>query len=304
MTALAAEHMPAGSAVINISSKAAMYPSPSTVVYAAAKAGLNVLTKAAGQEFGPRGIRVNCIVCGTFHTDSLHKSMPTEEIRQAMASSVSVGRIASSDEIVGTALYLASDSQFVSQRRADRSGRRVNMDTLEDKVVVITGGASGIGLALARAVTIRGAHVAIADVQQSALDAARDSGELPADTLAVRTDVSDPASVAALRDAVLEQHGRVDVLCNNAGVSTYNLLADQTLDDWRWVLGVNLWGVIHGIDAFLPVLRSQGTPAHIVNTASVAGLISGIPFIGPYAVSKVGVVAISETLRQELTTHR
>jgi len=137
-------------------------------------------------------------------------------------------------------------------------------------------------------------------VEQTALDVVRDSGELPADTLAVRTDVSDPASVADLRDAVLERHGRVDVLCNNAGVSTYNLLADQTLDDWRWVLGVNLWGVIHGIDAFLPVLRSQGTPAHIVNTASVAGLISGIPFIGPYAVSKVGVVAISETLRQEL----
>jgi NAD(P)-dependent dehydrogenase (short-subunit alcohol dehydrogenase family) len=109
LTALAAEHMPAGSAVI-ISSKAAMYPSPSTVVYAAAKAGLNVLTKAAGQEFGPRGIRVNCIVCGTFHTDSLHKSMPTEEIRTAMASSVSVGRIASSNEIVGTALYLASEA--------------------------------------------------------------------------------------------------------------------------------------------------------------------------------------------------
>ena len=174
------------------------------------------------------------------------------------------------------------------------------MDTLNDKVVVITGGASGIGLALARAVAMRGAHVAIADVQQTALDAARDSGELPADTLAVRTDVSEPASVADLRDAVLDRHGRVDVLCNNAGVSTYNMLSDQTLDDWRWVLGVNLRGVIHGIDAFLPVLKSQGTPAHIVNTASVAGLISGIPFIGPYAVSKVGVVAISETLRQEL----
>lgn len=174
------------------------------------------------------------------------------------------------------------------------------MDTLNGKVVVITGGASGIGLALARAVSKRGAHVAIADVEQTALDAVRESGELPADTLAVRTDVSDPTSVADLRDAVLERHGRVDVLCNNAGVSTFNMLADQTLDDWRWVLGVNLWGVIHGIDAFLPVLRSQGTPAHIVNTSSVAGLLSGIPFLGPYAVSKVSVVAISETLRQEL----
>ncbi len=133
------------------------------------------------------------------------------------------------------------------------------MDTLNDKVVVITGGASGIGLALATAVTRRGAHVVIADVEQAALDAARDNGELPADTLMVRTDVSDPASVSDLRDAVLDRHGRVDVLCNNAGVSTFNMLADQTLDDWSWVLGVNLWGVIHGIAAFLPVFRSQGT---------------------------------------------
>ena len=110
LTALAAEHMHAGGAVINISSKASLYPGPATVVYAAAKAGLNVLTNAAGQEFGPRGIRVNAIVCGTFHTDSLHRSMPTEEAREFMASNVSLGRIASADEIVGTALYLASDA--------------------------------------------------------------------------------------------------------------------------------------------------------------------------------------------------
>lgn len=172
------------------------------------------------------------------------------------------------------------------------------MDALKDKVVVVTGGGSGIGLALAHAVTARGASVVLADVQQSALDTALK--ELPTDTAAVCADVSDAESVARLRDAALERFGRVDVLCNNAGVSTFNMLADQTLDDWRWVLGVNLWGVIHGIDAFLPVFRAQGTPAHIVNTASVAGLVSGIPFLGPYAVSKVGVVAISETLRAEM----
>ncbi len=80
------------------------------MVYAAAKAGLNALTKASAQEFGPRGIRVNCIVCGTFHTDSLHKSIPTEEMQDQMASRVSLGRIAGADEIVGTALYLASDA--------------------------------------------------------------------------------------------------------------------------------------------------------------------------------------------------
>jgi NAD(P)-dependent dehydrogenase (short-subunit alcohol dehydrogenase family) len=110
LTALAAEHMPAGGAVINISSVASMRPGPSTVVYAAAKAGQNALTKAAAQELGPRGIRVNSIVCGTFHTDSLHVSMPTPEIQERLAANVSLRRIADAEEIVGTALYLASDA--------------------------------------------------------------------------------------------------------------------------------------------------------------------------------------------------
>ena len=110
LTALAAEHMPAGGSVINISSKASLHPTPFTVVYAAAKAGLNALTRAAAGELGSRGIRVNAIVCGTFHTDSLHASLPTEEMRQQMAANISLGRIASPDEIVGTALYLASDA--------------------------------------------------------------------------------------------------------------------------------------------------------------------------------------------------
>jgi NAD(P)-dependent dehydrogenase (short-subunit alcohol dehydrogenase family) len=110
LTALAAEHMPPGGSIINISSKASLHPSPFTVVYAAAKAGLNTLTKAAAQELGGRGIRVNAIVCGTFHTDSFHESAPTEEMQTAMASRVALGRIASPEEIVGTALYLASDA--------------------------------------------------------------------------------------------------------------------------------------------------------------------------------------------------
>ena len=110
LTALAAQHMAPGGAVINISSKAALHPTPSTVVYAAAKAGLNALTMAAADEFGRKGIRVNAIVCGTFHTDSLHTSLPTEELREQMASRLTLGRIASADEIVGTALYLASEA--------------------------------------------------------------------------------------------------------------------------------------------------------------------------------------------------
>jgi NAD(P)-dependent dehydrogenase (short-subunit alcohol dehydrogenase family) len=172
------------------------------------------------------------------------------------------------------------------------------VDTLENKVVVVTGGGSGIGLALATACAARGAVPVIADVEQAALD--RALATLPEGTLAVRTDVSDAASVEALRDAVLERHGRVDVLANVAGVSTFNTMADHSLDEWQWVLGVNLWGVIHTVHTFLPVFRAQGTPAHIVNTASVAGILSGVAFIGPYAVSKVGVVSLSETLAQEV----
>jgi NAD(P)-dependent dehydrogenase (short-subunit alcohol dehydrogenase family) len=108
LTALAAKHMSAGGSVINISSKASLHPTAFTVVYAAAKAGLNALTKSAANELGPRGIRVNAIVCGTFHTDSLHAALPSEEMQTQMAANVGLGRIASASEIVGTALYLAS----------------------------------------------------------------------------------------------------------------------------------------------------------------------------------------------------
>ncbi len=109
LTALAAEHMTAGGSIINISSKASLHALPFTVVYAAAKAGLNALTKAAAAELGPRGIRVNAIVCGTFHTDSFDSGMPTE-MQAQMAAGIALRRIASADEIVGTALYLASDA--------------------------------------------------------------------------------------------------------------------------------------------------------------------------------------------------
>jgi NAD(P)-dependent dehydrogenase (short-subunit alcohol dehydrogenase family) len=110
LTAVAAEHLPAGGSVINISSKASVRPTPHTVVYAAAKAGLNVLTEAASQELGPKGIRVNAIVCGPFHTDTFDRSMPTAEAEKMLASRISLGRIGATEEIVGTALFLASDA--------------------------------------------------------------------------------------------------------------------------------------------------------------------------------------------------
>jgi NAD(P)-dependent dehydrogenase (short-subunit alcohol dehydrogenase family) len=172
------------------------------------------------------------------------------------------------------------------------------MQNLTDQVAVITGGASGIGLALARAFAAEGCRVVIADIEETALEKA--AALLPQDTLTVRTDVSKAADVEALANATLERFGRVDILCNNAGISTFNTIENQTLEDWKWVLDVDLWGVIHGVHTFLPIMKKQGTPAHIINTASVAGLLSGVPYIAPYAVAKVGVVSISESLQAEL----
>jgi NAD(P)-dependent dehydrogenase (short-subunit alcohol dehydrogenase family) len=168
-------------------------------------------------------------------------------------------------------------------------------------VAVVTGAGSGIGAALAHAFGAAGGRVVVADVEEGALErVGRSLSDSGAECLIVPTDVSDPDAVERLARATVDRFGRVDVLCNNAGVSTFNALADQTMADWRWVLGVNLWGVINGVQTFVPIMRAQGTPAHVVNTSSIAGLWSGIAFIGPYAVSKVGVVSLSETLNAEL----
>jgi NAD(P)-dependent dehydrogenase (short-subunit alcohol dehydrogenase family) len=168
------------------------------------------------------------------------------------------------------------------------------------RVAVVTGAASGIGRALAMAFADAGSVVMVGDIDgQEAEGVAagiRDSG---GQAEALTVNVADAASVEDLAAHTLARFGRVDVLCNNAGVSTFNLIQDQTLDDWRWVFDVNLWGVVHGLQSFLPVFRRQGTPAHIVNTASIAGLLSGVAFIGPYAATKAAVVSISETLSQE-----
>ena len=172
------------------------------------------------------------------------------------------------------------------------------------RVAVVTGAASGIGCALAEAFVAAGSAVVLADLDGREAEAVAERLRLDGrDALAVTVDVSDPASVQQLAKVTLDRFGRVDVLCNNAGVSTFNLIQDQTLDDWRWVFNVNMWGVVHGLASFLPILRAQSTPSHIVNTASMGGLMSGIAFIGPYAASKTAVVSISETLRQEFVAY-
>jgi NAD(P)-dependent dehydrogenase (short-subunit alcohol dehydrogenase family) len=172
------------------------------------------------------------------------------------------------------------------------------------RVAVVTGAASGIGRALAEALAAAGSSVVLADLDGQAAEAVAERlRRADAGAIASTVDVSDPDSVKRLAKATLDQFGRVDVLCNNAGVSTFNLIQDQTLDDWHWVFSVNMWGVVHGLASFLPILRRQSTPSHIVNTASMGGLMSGVSFIGPYAASKTAVVSISETLRQEFAAY-
>jgi NAD(P)-dependent dehydrogenase (short-subunit alcohol dehydrogenase family) len=166
---------------------------------------------------------------------------------------------------------------------------------LAGKVAVVTGGASGIGKGIAAALAAEGAQVVIADIQRDAMEAA--AAEIGA--AAVLTDVSDPASVDALAAAVLDRYGAVHVVCNNAGIGPLAPVADLTLDDWRWMLGVNLWGVIHGVHTFLPVLKRNRDGGHIVNTASMAGLAAG-PRLGAYAAAKYGVVGLTEVLAAEL----
>lgn len=163
------------------------------------------------------------------------------------------------------------------------------------KVAVVTGGASGIGRAMAARFAAEGMHVVIADIEDAPLGAT--AAELG--VFGVRTDVTDADSVAALAEVTIERYGAVHVVCNNAGVGGGGLIKDLTLKDWKWVIDVNLWGVIHGVTSFLPHLLANVDGGHIVNTASVAGLVAG-PGIGPYNAAKSGVVAISETLRAEL----
>lgn len=175
------------------------------------------------------------------------------------------------------------------------------MQTFEGRVAVVTGGASGIGLSFAKRFARERMKIVLADIEQAALDAAvlqiKDTG---AAAIGVRCDVADSAQVAALADAAFSAFGAVHILCNNAGVSSQPAPSwSQSESDWKWVLGVNLWGVINGIRAFIPRMLQQNTDGHIVNTSSLSGLIA-FPFGSPYHVSKFGVVALTESLHYEL----
>ncbi|HXU91844.1 MAG TPA: SDR family NAD(P)-dependent oxidoreductase, partial [Methylomirabilota bacterium] len=171
---------------------------------------------------------------------------------------------------------------------------------LRDKTAVITGGASGIGRALTLRFAREGANVVVADVDAPGMEAvAAEARGFGVKAVAVATDVSQLAQVQALALRAFESFGAVHVLCNNAGVAAWGGLESASHRDWQWVLGVNLWGVIHGVRSFVPRMIAQGEPAHVVNTASLAGLSSN-PFLGVYNVTKHAVVTLSETLAQEL----
>lgn len=174
------------------------------------------------------------------------------------------------------------------------------MDSFQGKVAVVTGGASGIGRALADAFAAEGAKLVLADVEAEPLARAeRDLRDRGVEVLTVQTDVSRAEDVDALAAKTVEAFGVVHILCNNAGVAVGKTTWEHTVADWEWVLGVNLWGVIHGVRAFVPIMLAQDTEAHIVNTASVAGLLAS-GFKTSYDVTKFGVVALSESLYREL----
>lgn len=174
------------------------------------------------------------------------------------------------------------------------------MQELSGRVAVVTGAASGLGLAMANRFCDEGMHVVMADIEDEPLQAS--AAALRArgcDVTAVRTDVSRGEDLERLAEQAFAIGGATHLLCNNAGVVKSGRTWSLTLDDWNWVLDVDLWGVVHGIRAFVPRMLSQGAPAHIVNTASVAGLLP-MPNLAAYAAAKSAVVSVSEALQLDL----
>jgi len=176
------------------------------------------------------------------------------------------------------------------------------MKEFEEKVAVVTGAASGIGRAMAERFAAEGMKVVLADVEEGALARAEaEMREKSATVLSVVTDVSSGEAVEKLAQETLDAFGAVHVLCNNAGVvDGGGPMWQKTLADWEWVVGVNLWGVIHGVRVFVPIMLDQGEEGHIVNTASMAGLMTGGG--NTYGVTKHAVVSLSESLYLELQT--
>ena len=175
-----------------------------------------------------------------------------------------------------------------------------DMEILRDRVAVVTGGASGIGRAMARRFAAEGMHLVIADINAERLaESAAELRSTGREVTEVVLDVSRAEDIAMLADTAFDRYGDVAILCNNAGVTKRARSWELTLDDWTWVLGVDLWSVIHGVRTFVPRMLTQGAPAHIVNTSSVTGLMPLID-MASYCSAKSGVVSLSECLAIEL----
>lgn len=174
------------------------------------------------------------------------------------------------------------------------------MDDFKGRVAVVTGGGSGIGAAMAQAFAKLGSKIVLADVDQAGME--RVAGEIRragGEAIAVATDVTNLAEVTRLADRTIDAFGAAHIVCNNAGVGVYGPLAEATERDWQWVMNVNVWGVVHGIQAFVPRILAQKQGGHVVNTASMAGL-TGMPGLGVYCATKFAVVGLTESLNREL----
>ena len=176
----------------------------------------------------------------------------------------------------------------------------VPLTSLADRIAVVTGGGSGIGRALALLFAREGAHVVVADLDEAGMaETVAGVAQAGRRGVAVKTDVSRLADVQALADRAFAELGAVHVVCNNAGVALWGGLESVSHQDWEWAMGVNLWGVIHGVEAFVPRMVAQKQPGHVVNTASMAGLIAS-QGLGVYNTTKYAVVGLSETLQKDL----
>ena len=177
------------------------------------------------------------------------------------------------------------------------------MKEFKGKTAVITGGASGIGRAMGELFLAKGMNVVLADIEQKALDATvAELANGGGGCIGVVTDVSKAADVQRLADAALEEFGAIHIACNNAGVFAGGLLWEESLADFQWQLDVNVWGVVHGIRTFVPIMAAQDSECHIVNTASMAA-VTAMPYSGIYHMTKHAVLGMSESLYHELAFH-
>ena len=177
------------------------------------------------------------------------------------------------------------------------------MKDVKNKVAFITGGASGVGLGMAKVFSEAGMKVMIADIRREFLDEAMETlGQNNRKVQSIQVDITDRQALARAAEATVETFGRVHILCNNAGINIFKSVEDTTYSDWDWIVGINLTGVFNGVKAFVPHIRAHNEGGHIVNTASMAALVAG-PNAGAYTATKFGVRGLSESLRLSLAKY-